>query len=72
MSDMPENPAAFPRDNGSDHKGMSLRDWFAGQAIVSSGVNGSAYSLDNYKRVASRMASQAYLLADAMLAAREI
>lgn len=68
MSDMPENPAAFPRNNGSDHKGMSLRDWFAGQAIMGAAANGSSYSLSHY----TQMASQAYLLADAMLAAREI
>jgi hypothetical protein len=41
--------------------GMSLRDWFAGQALIGmSGTNG----MDD-------IAERAYLLADAMLKARE-
>jgi hypothetical protein len=44
------------------HPGMTLRDWFAGQALASAGSS----SLD-----AVRIANACYERADAMLAARE-
>jgi hypothetical protein len=45
--------------------GMSLRDWFAGQALAGgiSGDNSKGYTVDE-------MAFDAYQIADAMLAAR--
>jgi hypothetical protein len=44
--------------------GMSLRDWFAGQALhVRFGERGSSISFEE-------MANHCYLMADAMLAAR--
>ena len=51
--------------------GMSLRDWFAGQALA--GI--LAYrSLDQYGAFIQgpRVAERAYLYADAMLKAREV
>lgn len=51
---------AFPSPGAFD--GMSLRDWFAGQAI--SGAIGKF-------RVAQTAAEYAYRVADAMLEARE-
>lgn len=34
MSDEPENPYAFPTETGEKYlHGMTLRDWFAGQAM---------------------------------------
>lgn len=59
---------AFPHDNqglGGAHRiaqpGMSLRDWFAGQALV---------GLLAKHSIGVNRAEQAYWLADAMLAAR--
>lgn len=50
------------------HAGMSLRDWFAGQAIMGISVS------DRFVRDADSNAAQArwaYELADAMIAARK-
>jgi len=45
--------------------GMSLRDWFAGQALAN-------YALQYQEKLTGEdIASQCYSLADAMLAARE-
>ena len=46
--------------------GMSLRDYFAGQALASMDYGW----FESYKRE-SEMASQSYAIADAMLSARE-
>lgn len=50
------------------HEGMSLRDWFAGQAlaVIASWPSNRGGELPN-----TAIASFAYNLADAMLAARE-
>jgi hypothetical protein len=72
-----ENPPAFPAqryeesafgDNGAfiDYPGMSLRDWFAGQAL--SGMLASEAGIQPYPY--DWAAERAYLLADAMLSAR--
>lgn len=68
-----ENPPAFPRDERYlGHNGMTLRDWFAGQAL--------GYALDrdygndwgrSGRDHMPRAAAHAYQIADAMLAARE-
>jgi len=49
--------------------GMSLRDWFAGQALA-----GLMAGIDKFKEmdVAEAAASFSYLVADAMLKAREV
>ena len=70
----PENPSAFPsqlhdaRDAGDydPQFGMTLRDWFAGQALsgLSAHPAGSAGQWPD-------LASDAYKAADAMLAQRE-
>ena len=54
---------AFPCNGFS--LGMSLRDWFAGQALAGgiSGDNSEDYTIDE-------MAFDAYRIADAMIAAR--
>jgi hypothetical protein len=46
---------------------MSLRDWFAGQAL-----NGMLSGPDNVGAAPSEYASDAYLYADAMIAARKV
>lgn len=64
-----DNPPAFPWidvqsavDGGS---GMSLRDWFAGQALIMLPNMGCGADLDT-----DDTARAAYQIADAMLAAR--
>lgn len=58
---------AFPPHPGSQHQGMSLRDWFAGQAAV--GLTWQAGG--PWEQEADNIARGAYVMADAMLAARE-
>lgn len=79
-----DNPAAFPSrkdepciGGGSyrnDRPGMDLRDWFAGQALggmLASHELLGIYANNEAGRPMQRaMASDAYKLADAMLAAR--
>ena len=58
----------FPDDkNANEEQGMTLRDWFAGQALASMGVE---YT-DSAECHAS-VAECAYRYADAMLKAREV
>ena len=75
-----KNPPAFPRSmvslNGpfnssaySDGYGMDLRDYFAAKAMQSFMVNRSLADL--YSTGATTVAHQAYVVADAMLQARE-
>jgi hypothetical protein len=59
---------AYPVPMDHWHPGMTLRDYFAGQALAIIAVRfGSAYrpTLDD-------VASQAYIIADAMIAARAV
>lgn len=63
---MNDGGLAFPNSNasGSVHNdGMSLRDWFAGQALA-----GLATQSDNSHNIAI----DAYSIADAMLKRREV
>ena len=68
MTDRHDGGPAFPR-NGQDHldtqDGMSLRDWFAGQALA--GMNSADRRWDGGNK---DMACAAYSQADAMIAAR--
>jgi hypothetical protein len=56
----PAFPVAW---HGIPHGGMTLRDWFAGQALAGLLTSPSSDTAENW-------ASTAYGLADAMLAAR--
>lgn len=63
-----KNPPAFPNTGNTSWdmhpaEGMTLRDWFAGQALT--GLLASDMLADN-----ERFAQAAYTYADAMLAAR--
>lgn len=62
---------AHPTYTGSPdwhHQGMTLRDYFAGQALQGMMANQSL--VDNFSSHPS-MAKEAFVLADAMLATRE-
>ena len=81
MTDRHDGGPAFPR-NGQSHldtkDGMSLRDWFAGQALVADAMwkQGSEYEYNRFFGEQSGVhmeelaARRAYAVADAMLAAR--
>ena len=64
MTDRHDGGPAFPADDLSDIHGMSLRDWFAGQALRKGVVNGDWDSSIQWR------AECAYQVADAMIAAR--
>lgn len=72
---VPENPPAYPRPSGNGwpaQDGMTLRDWFAGQALAGMGTWMPAYSngeLANPETLRQR-ALWAYQQADAMLIER--
>lgn len=79
----PENPPAFPVSSidGFTQHGMTLRDWFAGQAImgICAGLCSHPTSPDTDparppramdKFIYSHAAHDAYTIADAMLAER--
>ncbi len=68
----PENPYAFPApDDGRplDGYGMTLRDWFAGQALVGCIMDRASWGV-NHSDKADDFARYAYAIADAMLSAR--
>jgi hypothetical protein len=76
----PENPPAFPGEVRSStgvaivgmNSGMTLRDWFAGQALAGmlagAMADGSEFNLADDP---TKFARATYRIADAMLAQRE-
>ena len=70
MSDQQDGGPAFPSPSVQhvDLRGMSLRDWFAGQALA--GLLASEGGSDCGFYTAPAAAARAYDIADAMLAAR--
>ena len=66
----PANPSAFPSEyRYGGHAGMTLRDWFAGQALVGVITRNKIY-LNGLTGQWKEAAEQAYATADAMLEAR--
>jgi len=63
MTNVPAFPMAVPQDWDSYQDGMTLRDYFAGQALAGRLADGT----DRRKQ---DVAEQAYAFADAMLEAR--
>lgn len=55
---------------GDDHQGMSLRDWFAGQAVGEM-IRAARNSDDDIPYSHDLVAAWSYALADAMLEARK-
>lgn len=93
MSSINDGGPAFPVSGpNGDHPGMSLRDWFAGQAMAAMvasyrmtthGTDPDLSSPDREMMLdknhvtgqydgANEIASDAYIIADVMLAAREV
>lgn len=72
---MVENPSAFPVPNDANvngDMGMTLRDWFAGQALAGMGTwMPQGYINLNTDGAAQARAEWAYNQADALLAARQ-
>lgn len=62
-------PAGWPEAGYEPHYGMTLRDWFAGQALGSAWATAMEFSRspETPEHFAAR---QAYAIADAMLAER--
>ncbi|MDX1117060.1 hypothetical protein GOL29_03290 [Sinorhizobium medicae] len=71
MSDKIEDGgSAFPVQSSTwDYKGLTVRDWFAGQALAGLLASGMTYGGSSTNRGA--VANDAYAHADAMLAARK-
>lgn len=69
MTDKPENPPAYPFVLPTKYRiaeaGMTLRDWFAGQALV-----GLMFRADSPAQ-RNEIADMVYAIADAMLQQRE-
>jgi len=63
------NEPAFPCDSFQD-KGMTLRDWFAGQALVGLCAGDNVY-IPKGCQWGETMAKTAYEFADAMMEARK-
>jgi hypothetical protein len=80
MTSEAENPPAFPRVGEGfgnpryDAPGMSLRDWFAGQAIgavIRQCAGDAAFGYpEGISSMEQLFASKAFAIADAMLTAR--
>jgi hypothetical protein len=70
---MSDNPPAFPFQDGPVlTPGMTLRDYFAGQALMGIGCNHNAVARMNWATDPhAERAELAYALADAMLAERK-
>jgi hypothetical protein len=72
MSDISAFPTVLPKDWDSVNEGMTLRDYFAGQALVGllagQHINPHDYPL---KRAAEISAEKSYAIADAMIEARD-
>jgi uncharacterized protein YbjT (DUF2867 family) len=69
-----DNPHAFPRDHRYfGHNGMTLRDWFAGQALagIMARMEQSGFELGIENGDWTCPAGDAYDVAEAMLAERK-
>jgi hypothetical protein len=63
MSDISAFPIVLPKDWDSVHEGMTLRDYFAGQALI-------GLLSRNDVPLAHAVPDNAYMIADAMIKAR--
>ncbi len=77
MSEIETGGPAFPFEydlgeglGRTTHTGMTLRDWFAGQAVVACIQKSVPQECDTGENMEQMFARKAFLVADAMLAAR--
>jgi hypothetical protein len=70
MSAINDSGPAFPTRYHEDMHGMTLRDWFAGQALA--GIISTCDAKSEGSQAIKPIAEAAYDFADAMLAAREV
>jgi len=70
MSDKPENSYAFPicKPNYDSCKGMTLRDYFAGQALIGMVANPAEWLMRNDYEL---LATHSYAVADVMMQERD-
>ena len=71
---MSDNPRAYPcgdQRGAEPDYGMTLRDWFAGQALTSTMRLVTGHESEPGEGMAQTFARRAYELADAMLEARK-
>lgn len=74
--DLPAFPQVIPDSFQVANPGMDLRDWFAGRAIgaiiaaTSAGQHQAGNGYNDDRPIYDRLASDAYRIADAMLAER--
>lgn len=61
-----DRPGAYPAEPG-----MSLRDWFAGQALAGFMANCDTAGSNGWLGILDVSARNAYVVADAMIAARK-
>jgi hypothetical protein len=66
----PIHPSMRASDNQRSAEGMSLRDWFAGQALAGLLTHDAPEDVADTAEAVTLAAVQAYDLADAMLRAR--
>ena len=72
MSTKNDGGPAFPQFNSEGLRGMSLRDWFAGQALSAMLSMTETYvAVTSNKVTPDEIVGGCYQWADAMLAARE-
>lgn len=73
MSKTRDGGPAFPSAEEWVTVGMSLRDWFAGQALMAFRIQfpSTLGPQDQAKKAAVMSAEYAYILADSMIAERE-
>ena len=71
MTDIKDGGPAFPHENRhqANWEGMSLRDYFAGQALTGLARSHAEGTVDDYQP--EHVAQDCYRLADAMLKERE-
>lgn len=63
---------SYPEGGGREVDGMSIRDYFAGQALIAVLINQPHAKVDESFEVAhARISDGCYAIADAMLKARE-
>jgi hypothetical protein len=69
MSIQNQYQSAFPVQYPFHSEGMTLRDYFAGQALT--GIISACMALDDSRAVYEAMSNDAYYFADAMMEARK-